>query len=108
MVNVVQAEPCRGAPGGQPNRYADCPVFFVFRKYHAFYLFMLTHLFRRLTFDIFSALGQLVNQSSTQKKCAEKDKDVLLDTSKTDLYKQYLQDLEVRQDQVFTILFQYL
>jgi len=49
-----------------------------------------------------------VNQSSTQKKCAEKDKDVLLDTSKTDLYKQYLQDLEVRQDQVFTILFQYL
>ena len=63
---------------------------------------------RRLTYDIFSVLAQLVNQSTTQKKCADKDQEVLLDTSKTDLYKQYLQDLEVRQDQVFTILFQYL
>jgi hypothetical protein len=56
---------------------------------------------RRLTYDIFSVLAQLVNQSTTQKKCADKDQEVLLDTSKTDLYKQYLQDLEVRPDPNF-------
>ena len=98
MVNFVQAEPCRGAPGGKPNRYAECPVF---PKISRLLLIYIDPLFRRLTSDIFSVLAQLVNQSTTQKKCADKDQEVLLDTSKTDLYKQYLQDLEVRPNPSF-------
>jgi hypothetical protein len=60
-----------------------------------------THSFPTPDCQRFSALGQLVNQSTTRanKKCGEKDQQMKLDTSHPD-YEKYLQAVEVRNERL--------